>query len=156
MTGPALPEQYLELAPRIELIAESHERLLGKPLVEGEEPVAALWEAEPAILAHGVEADPIFFFGNRTALRLFDANTEQFMSLPSRKSAEAPLRAEREELMRRVRESGYIDDYSGVRISLAGDRFRIERATVWNLVDGAGKIHGQAATFNEWTPLERN
>lgn len=149
-----VPPQYRRCADRITLIAESYERLLGQPLVEGNDTVAALWESAPAIVAHGTEADPIFFFGNRTALRLFDASIEQFTMLPSRMSAEAPLRAEREELMDRVRTQGFIDDYAGVRISLSGIRFRIERATVWNLIDAAGAIRGQAAAFADWTPLD--
>ena len=32
-------------------------------------------------------------------------------------------------------------------------RFRIERATVWNVVDAGGVYRGQAATFSEWTPV---
>ena len=147
-----VPSQYRRCAARISLIAESYERLLGQPLVEGKDTVAELWQAAPAIVAHGTEADPIFFFGNRTALRLFDASIEQFTMLPSRMSAEAPLRAEREELMDRVRTQGFIDDYAGVRIALSGNRFRIERATVWNLIDAAGAIRGQAAAFADWSP----
>jgi hypothetical protein len=40
-----------------------------------------------------------------------------------------------------------------VRITRTGRRFKIERAIVWNLIDAAGTIHGQAATFDQWTPL---
>ena len=48
---------------------------------------------------------------------------------------------------------GYIDDYSGVRISRTGRRFLIERATVWNLTDDRDQLCGQAATFHEWRYL---
>jgi len=154
MTHDLVPALYRERADRIALIAESYERLLGQPLVEGVDPVTALWLADAAIVAHGTEADPIFFFGNRTALLLFEASVEQFTALPSRMSAEAPLRAEREALMNRVRVQGFIDDYAGVRVSLAGKRFRIERAIVWNLLDAHGEVHGQAAAFGEWTPID--
>ena len=47
-----------------------------------------------------------------------------------------------------------MDDYSGIRISKTGRRFRIEQAIVWNLTDGVGNQLGQAATFDRWTPLE--
>jgi hypothetical protein len=47
-----------------------------------------------------------------------------------------------------------VDDYSGVRVSKSGRRFRIERAIVWNLTDAAGTHCGQAASFDRWTPLE--
>jgi len=155
MTDSPVPALYRERADRIATIAQSYERLLGRSLVDGDDPVSALWLADAAIVAHGTEADPIFFFGNRTALRLFEASVEQFTSLPSRLSAEAPLRAEREALMDRVRIRGFIDDYAGIRISLSGKRFRIERAIVWNLLDAEGEIGGQAATFGEWTPVDR-
>ena len=52
-----------------------------------------------------------------------------------------------------IRRDGYVDDYRGIRISKSGRRFRIEQAIVWNLIDAAGHLHGQAATFDAWTPL---
>lgn len=67
--------------------------------------------------------------------------------MPSRLSAEAPLREERAALLERVSRHGFIDDYAGIRISARGTRFRIENAVVWNLIDGAGVCHGQAAMF---------
>jgi MEKHLA domain len=111
------------------------------------DPVAALWAAPQAVVAHGTEADPIFFFGNRAALDLFETAPEEFSVMPSRLSAEAPLRAERATFLARVAEHGFVDDYSGVRISAGGRRFTIHGGIVWNLVDAAGQIHGQAATF---------
>ncbi len=53
-----------------------------------------------------------------------------------------------------VQVPGFIDDYAGVRVSATGRRFRIEAATVWNLVDAAGALHGQAAAFDRWTLLD--
>ena len=43
-------------------------------------------------------------------------------------------REERARLLETVARRGFIDDYSGVRISKTGRRFRIIRATVWNLL----------------------
>lgn len=145
-----LPPAWREpkAAARIALIATSFERLLGRPLVPtGNDPVGALWQAPDAIVAHGTEADPVFFFGNRAALELFETTPEDFAKMPSRLSAEAPLRAEREAMLARVARDGFVDDYSGVRISARGRRFTVHDGIVWNLVDADGEVDGQAATF---------
>lgn len=151
-----LPERFTgpEMRARLGLIAESHERLTGRPIAPGgADPAAALWHAPHVIVAHGREADPVFFFGNRAALDRFETTLDAFTAMPSRLSAEAVLREERQALLDRVARHGFIDDYSGVRISARGRRFRIERATVWTLVDAQGAVHGQAATFDRWIDL---
>lgn len=135
-------------------IAASHRLLTGRDLVApGADPAAALWAAPLAVVAHGIEADPLFFFANRMALARFAATLGQFLGMPSRLSAEAPLREERQALLERVSRDGFIADYAGVRIALDGTRFRIEQATVWNIVDPDGSVHGQAAAFSRWTDL---
>jgi len=135
--------------PRIALIAESFARLLGRPLVAPDGDVAAaLWAAPLAVVAHGTELDPLFFFGNRAALELFETTVERFVGMPSRFSAEAPLREERQALLERVARDGFIDDYAGIRISARGARFSISGAVVWNLIDDHGIRHGQAAAFH--------
>jgi predicted DNA-binding protein (UPF0251 family) len=53
-------------------------------------------------------------------------------------------------LLAAVTARGFIDDYSGVRISQTGRRFRITRATVWNLISETGRPCGQAAMFDRW------
>lgn len=118
--------------------------MLGRPLVA---PGGDVWRAAPAIVAHGTEADPLFFFGNRAALEKFETTEQAFVGMPSRFSAEAPLRDERQALLERVNRHGFIDDYAGIRISARGTRFRIENAIVWNLIDADGAVHGQAAMF---------
>jgi len=105
------------------------------------------------VVAHGTEADPLFFFANRAALARFAMTADQFIGMPSRLSAEAPLRDERQALLERVTRDGFIADYAGVRIAADGTRFRIAAATVWNLVDPDGSVHGQAAAFSRWTEL---
>ena len=57
---------------------------------------------------------------------------------PSRLTAEAPNREERARLLAAVTTRGFIDDYSGIRISNTGRRFRIAQATVWNLLMNVG------------------
>ena len=140
---------------RLMLIADSFARLTGRPLLGGAAVSAhALWTAPKVILAHGTEPDPIFFYGNRLALELFEFTAEQLIETPSRLSAETPDRAERARLLAEVRRRGVIEDYGGVRVSSTGRRFRIERACVWNLIDEAGEIHGQAAAFDHWVRLD--
>lgn len=141
-----------ERALRIAQIAESYSRLVERPLIKrgGEgsaDVVAALWHAPLAIVAHGIETDPVFFFGNACALTAFETTVEAFVRMPSRLSAEAMLREERQALLDQVTARGFIDNYSGVRISANGRRFRIQDATVWNLIDEAGVRRGQAAAF---------
>jgi hypothetical protein len=53
-------------------------------------------------------------------------------------------------LLTAVTQQGYIDDYSGIRISRTGRRFRILQATVWNLIDAHDRYAGQAASFDRW------
>lgn len=139
---------------RLALLIQSHQRLTGRVLVTpGGDAREALWNAPCVIVAHGIEPDPVFFYGNRRALELFEMDWASFVCLPSRRSAEPLLREERARLLERVARDGCITDYAGVRISSTGRRFRIEQAVVWNLVDDSGRCHGQAAAFDRWLPL---
>jgi hypothetical protein len=139
---------------RLALIPESFARLTGRPLIPAADDLAAaLWSAPFVLLAHGSEPDPVFFYGNRMALERFEMTAEQLARTPSRLSAEFAERADRDRLLQALARRGFIDDYAGVRVSSTGRRFRIEQAAVWNLVDAAGDIHGQAAAFARWTDL---
>jgi len=134
---------------RLGLVATSYRRLTGRELAAPAASIAeALWSAPRVIVAHGVEADPIFFFGNRAALDQFEMRFERFTAMPSRLSAEPMLRDERQALLDRVARDGFVDNIAGIRISATGRRFHIIRATVWNLIDEHGGWHGQAATFD--------
>ncbi len=131
---------------RLALISESYRRLTGKVLIDPCDPLA-LWNAKRAIVAHGTEDDPVFFYGNKLALKFFEMSFEEFAHLPSRFSAEPVAQPVRAALLEKVAKQGFIDGYSGVRIAKSGARFTIADGTVWNLVDAAGVYHGQAATF---------
>lgn len=148
---PATPD----LIEGARLIVDSFARLLHRPLIQvtADDVFATLWTAPRVVVAHGVEADPVFFYGNRRALELFEMDFISFTQLPSRASAEPLEREARARLLAEVSRQGYIDHYTGVRIASSGNRFRIEQAVVWNLVDAAGKVHGQAATFDHWQNL---
>ena len=140
-------------------LIESYAKWTGKALVSDlprskSDWFATLFNADFALASHGTEPSPIFNFGNRIALELFDLTWESLTKLPSKESAEPVHRSEREELLRRVTENGFIDDYQGIRISSNGQRFRIHQATAWNLLDEKGAPYGQAACFSAWTWLE--
>jgi hypothetical protein len=140
---------------RLEVIAGSFARFAGLPLVDGSVDLErALWEAPRAVVAHGTEAEPRFFYGNRAALALFAMRAAEFIGLPSYRSAEPALREERARMLERLERDQIVDDYAGVRIAADGRRFAIGPAHVWNLLDGHGTRHGQAATFVEWRFLD--
>jgi len=145
------------LIAHCELMLGSYQKLLGKPLVAANtlerSGLAGLFNAPFALLSHNTQTPPVFNYGNQLALNLFERSWEAFTQLPSRQSAEADERSERERLLQLVNQQGYIEDYRGVRISATGKRFYIDQTTVWNLVDDAGVYQGQAAAIFHWEPL---
>jgi hypothetical protein len=149
---PSLPPYDDRLGERLRLIVTSYQRLTGKLLLDNVPTdnaalSEAMWNAPRAIVAHGTEDDPVFFYGNRLALQFFEMSFDEFTRLPSRFSAEPLAREERAKLLERVTRQGYADNYSGMRIAGSGKRFMIAGGTVWNLIDEQGNHQGQAAVF---------
>lgn len=135
-----------------QLLAGSYARLLGRALVPNDiSPSDApewLYESAPfAVLAHNTAPDPVFIYGNKAAQRRFGYDWDEITRLPSRLSAEAPNREERQRFLERVQRLGYESGYRGVRITKSGERFMIEEATLWQLLDEDGKLHGQAVVI---------
>jgi hypothetical protein len=154
------PEPHLEnhfLETHARLLIESYRRWTGLDLVDPvffqDEQAKALFEASFALVSHGLEVDPIFNYGNGTALQLFEVDWETLTRMPSRESAERQNRDERARLLSVVGTRGYTDDYAGIRISSSGRRFAIEKATVWNVTGPDDRLHGQAAVFSGWKYL---
>lgn len=135
------------------LIARSLDHWTGRALLPGLfNPLGLaknVFEAPFVVVSHGTEADPILNYGNAAALKLWEMTWEELTRTPSRLTAEAPNREERARLLAAVTANGFIDDYSGIRISKNGRRFRIAQATVWNLLDERGQYAGQAAMFSK-------
>lgn len=129
-------------------------RELAPGISDPRERARLLFEAPYVLVSHGTEADPILNYGNRAALALWETTWDELTRMPSRLTAEAPNREERARLLERVTRDGFIADYSGVRISRTGRRFRIDEATVWNLITPHGHPCGQAAMFSNWTFLD--
>jgi hypothetical protein len=155
MEAPQENNDYLTVHAR--QLIESYHHWTGRDLVDPNlspfEQARALYEAPFVTASHGTEADPVFNYANRAALALFETTWADFISMPSRLSAEPVAREERAKLLARVNQHGFIDDYSGVRISTSGRRFRIRRATVWNVIDARGAPGGQAVVFRDWEYL---
>jgi PAS domain-containing protein len=132
-----------------DLLTGSYARLLSKPLAAA----SASWlyrHAPFVVLAHNTDADPRFIYANRAAQACFGYDWDEFMTLPSRLSAEEGLREKRQAALATVARDGFIAGYSGIRIAKSGRRFRISDAVIWQLIDEDGVLRGQAAAFADW------
>ncbi len=131
------------------LLSGSFRRLVGRPLIP-EPDLGPDWlyaQAPFAVLSHDTSADPLFVYANRAAQRAFGYTWEEFVGMPSRLSAEAPERAERQRLLDAVARDGFVSDYACIRVAKDGRRFPVTEGIVWQLVDEDGTVRGQAATF---------
>jgi hypothetical protein len=142
------------LIKHIERLLQSYLRWTGRKLIppasSPHESAKALFEQAFVVLSHGTQVDPILNYGNKAALDLWELTWEEFTKMPSRLTAEPINRKDRDCLLEQVRKNGFIDTYSGVRITGSGRRFLIERGTVWNIMDEKNRYVGQAAMFSEW------
>ena len=154
-----LPADRQVLEQPTRLILSNYHRLLGRDLVDvrpGEDEVRKLFDAPFAVLSAlgPFGTDHVFNYANRQALGLFEYAWEELIGKPSSASAEPVHRDERRRLLDEVGTHGFIENYSGIRISKNGRRFRIKRATVFNLLDAEGNYIGQSATFADWERLD--
>ena len=129
------------------LLLDSYRHWTGRDLLVSDAPARDLYHAPFVVLSHDTAPDPCFTYANLAAQMQFEMTWPEIVGMPSRYSAEPLAQAERERLLARVAAQGYIDDYSGVRITGSGKRFTIQQATVWNLVGQDGVVLGQAACF---------
>jgi len=156
---PKTPQPYLS-APVIMhnlLLIESYFRKTGRPLFDTELEISQaahiLWEAPFAVLAHDtLSPEPLFVYGNKTALDLFETDWEELIGTPSSRSADLgdDVQQERTAALGTALDNGVIEDYEGWRISFKGTRFLIRRATVFNVESPSGDRVGQAAVLRAW------
>ncbi len=143
-----------------ELLLSSHLLVVGEPLCpavweSGRDAARWLYEQAPfGLLAHDASADPRFVYANSTAQGCFGYSWDEFAGLPSRLSARPDGQEDREALVRSVTAHHYATGYRGVRVGKSGRTFWIEDVTMWDLMDTHGRIHGQAAVFRSWSPLD--
>ncbi|MFM8683477.1 MAG: MEKHLA domain-containing protein [Chthoniobacterales bacterium] len=149
------PPDIDKLEQPSQLILSNYRRIFGRDLVTPSE-AKALFEAPFAVLSAlgPFGSDHLFNYANRQALELFQYAWDELMGKPSSASAEPVHRDERRRLLDEVGEHGFIENYSGIRISKNGHRFRIKKATVFNLLDANGNYVGQSATFADWERLD--
>lgn len=145
-----------------ELLVGNYRRLLREapPFLNGlsgpetDAPRRLYEDASACVLAHDTAEDPRFIYANRSAQALFEYSWDEIVTLPSRLSAEAPNREERQRLLNAVARDGFATGYSGLRISKSGRRFLIEDGLLWELRDAHGVLRGTAATFDRWRYVE--
>lgn len=154
---PCPANRYLE--EHIQLLLSSYKKATGRELIaemvipKDMSVAEFLFYAPFVVVSHSAELTPIFNYGNRQALALFEMDWNQFTCLPSRQSAEPDTREAREALLRKATDLGYASDYTGIRVSSSGKRFAIVDVQLWNLVDDVGQNRGQAAFYDKWTFL---
>lgn len=155
----SFPEPWRQTAiiEHSQVLLDSFQRWLGRDLINraqsAEQQAEALFTAPCVVVSHGVQKDPILSYGNRAALQLWEMDFAALTSIPSRLTAEPMHRDERAQLLARTTAHGFVDDYSGIRVSSTGKRFLIREAIVWNLLSPEGQYVGQAATFADWEQL---
>jgi hypothetical protein len=136
------------------LLTGSYARLVGKPLVpEGADAAWLYGEAPFVVVAHNTEADPRFVYANLAGQRRFEFAWGEFVTLPSRLSAQAPERSDRQRFLDAVAAHGYVAGYRGLRVAKSGKRFWIEDGLVWQLLGEGNVLRGTAAVFSKWTDV---
>lgn len=146
------PWQQEAIARHSQRLLHSYQHWTGTSLLNvsgtSEEIAQALFEAPFVLVSHGSQADPIFNYGNRKALQLWELSWEEFTKMPSRKSAEKIVQEERDRLLAEAASKGF-SNFSGVRITSTGKRFQIEDGILWNLIDEHNRHCGQAAVYSK-------
>lgn len=135
------------------LLADSYRRFVGAEppfLIPAADAHWLYAEAPVCVLAHSTDPDPHFIYANTAAQDLFEYSWDEFVALPSRLSAEASEREERQRLLDAVGRHGYATGHSGIRIAKSGRRFWIEDCTLWQLRDDDATLHGVAACIPRW------
>lgn len=151
-----LPPDYAERwIAHSQILLDCHQRLVGTPLLhrsgDARDQALRLYRAPFAVLSHGTEPDPILNYANAVAIRLWETSIEKLLLTPSRLTAEASVQAAREHFLKETARRGFVQGYSGIRISATGRRFEIANVTIWNLTSADGIPLGQAASFDRWT-----
>lgn len=131
------------------LINESFKRVTGDYLVSEQDPgevISVLNEAEAAVLTSGMEAEPLFNYGNVHALGLFACELPDLIQqsvvsvLPESGTAIDQALAEGSAIL-----SGTIGNEDR--------RWAIDDGLVWQLKDSLGRAHGLGFYVKDWTRL---
>jgi len=150
-----------EIISHVQLILDNYRHWFGEELIDREglekEAIAKnLFQAPCVVLAHNTAADPIYTYGNQTALDLWERTWDELLQMPSSQSAESLPQAQtvRNQILNDSRDFGYKAGFDGIRVTKNGRRVRIEDVKLWDLLDITGQYQGQAAVFSKWTFLD--
>ena len=125
-------------------------QLLGDRKVPVTEAVKALFYAPFVCCSH--DDNDTFNYANKAALNLWEFEWDDFIGMPSTKSADGEdeeIQKERRQLLDDALEKGVVYNYNGVRKSKNGKEFMVKDATLWTLVDRDGDKLGQAVKFSK-------
>lgn len=143
------------MAPKIELIAASFFRQARRPLVQkSDDVIAALWTAPCAILAQFEVPVSSMHFANRCALDVYETDYLDFSARLRDTPSHGTGGVSANGLFSNHAPAGGITKHSGDLISCRGNRFRVQQALTWLLLDEAGACHGHAAMFDLWIALD--
>lgn len=149
--------QEPELLNWTQLLLNSYSHWTGKNFIDREGPPETqserLFVAPFVVVSHDNQSDPHLNYGNQCALALWEMDWEELQNTPSRLTAEPMSQMERARMLEQASRQGIITDYQGIRLSRTGQRFLVEQATVWNVLDTSSTPCGQAAMFSAWTRL---
>ncbi|CAL6277191.1 unnamed protein product [Bathycoccus prasinos] len=133
---------------------DSNQRILDNKDATGKyrvtEAVKALFYAPFVCCSH--DENDTFNYANQAALNLWEFEWDDFIGMPSTKSADGEdeeIQKERRQLLDDALEKGVVYNYNGVRKSKNGKEFMVKDATLWTLVDRDGDKLGQAVKFSK-------
>lgn len=135
------------------LLNESHNYWFGERLVDEEDPglvLTALNRAEQVVFSSGIEASPVFNYGNVKALALFGYELAEFTQLGQQEVVPEAMRALDQQLMAEVKRAGHVKLAASQRVSRSGKLWQIDAGVVWQLKDALGRDHGLGYCFTEY------
>lgn len=101
------------------------------------------------ILSHGIQKDPIYNYGNRASVGLFEQESlEALCQTPSRYSTVPSLMDDRGRLIQQIEKVGHGTIVDAVRTSANGKLFVMKTIWVWNVYHDDGRRIGLAALYD--------
>lgn len=136
-----------------EPLMKSYQRLLKRSLVgEGATP-KDLYHAPFPVMAHDAGRERRMCYGNLAAQALLKLDWASLIEMESQDSTSPEHRIAREAMFDQMRVAGFIDYYTGVRRTAAGEEFEVRNATIWQVSTPNGLVVAEAVAFSEYSFL---
>lgn len=134
----------------LRLVEHSHEHWTSKklpaPYIKEEERLHWLDEQAPyGLLVQNTGAEPFFIYANKQAQLIFGYSLEEFLSMPSRRSAPPQKQKARRRMLESVDINGIHEGYHGIRVDKQGTLFEIKDGLIWKLINESGETIGIVA-----------